>query len=328
MDENQIILHIASALLFLAVLCYAAAMRRRYKNLRRLRDRELSEAAGRSRRNEIRDAMLPGLLKLFEKGELEKLHLGEEKQVRSAVLSFNVAGFSDLIRSRTPAEIFGYVNEILREVVPQVLFQEGEIDKYMDAGLTAFYMGEPERALRSAVSVCEALKGRELEYSVGLAYGDVMVGVVGHEKRLGVLTISETTGIAEFLQEAGGKYGARILLPGSLRNQIPNFEKHYNSRYLGKLYLRSADVMEELYDVYDGDNPEDKNGKRRTRLLFEQGVEFFQERRFYDARLHFIEVLKASRMDKAAKEYLYLCNLYLSQDEPEQKKAPVYLEVF
>ena len=99
-------------------------------------------------------------------------------------------------------------------------------------------------------------------------------------------------------------------------------------KVLGQIYLRAADQTEELYDVYDGDSVEDKNGKRRTRLLFEKGVEFFQQRRFYDARLHFIEVLKANRMDRAAKEYLYLCSRYLGEDEKEQEHAPVYLEVF
>lgn len=331
MDEKQLTLWIILALLFSVTLCYALVIRRQYENLRRLRDRELKEAAARQKKSDIRDAMLPlGLLRLFEKGELSSPRLGEEKKVRAAVLSFNVSGFPELIRSRTPAEIFGYVNGILQDVVPQVLYQEGEIDKYVDAGLTAFYMGEPSRALQSAVSVCEALEqnNEEKNYSIGLSYGDVLAGLAGHEKRLGVLTISETTGIAEFLQETAFKYGSRILMSGSLKEQIPDFEKKYNSRYLGKIYLRTADQTEELYDVYDGDSVEDKNGKRRTRLLFEKGVDFFQERRFYDARLHFIEVLKANRMDRAAKEYLYLCSRYLSLDEKEQMNAPVYLEVF
>lgn len=331
MSEREMALWILLALLFAVTLCYALVLRRQYRNLRRLRERELQEEKRRQQKNDIRDAMLPeGLLRLFDRGELSAPRLGEETKIRAAVMSFNVSGFSELIRSRTPAEIFGYVNGILKDVVPQVLYQEGEIDKYVDAGLTAFYMGEPEKALRSAVSVCEALEKENAEknYSIGLSYGDVMAGLAGHEKRLGVLTISETTGIAEFLQEIAGKYGSRILMSGSLKEQIPDFERNYSSRYLGQIYLRAAGQTEELYDVYDGDSVEDKNGKRRTRLLFEKGVEFFQERRFYDARLHFIEVLKANRMDRAAKEYLYLCSRYLGEDEREQKQAPVYLEVF
>ena len=151
--------------------------------------------------------------------------------------------------------------------------------------------------------------------------------VVGHEKRFGTLTISETTGLAEFLQELAVRYKARILITGSLKAQIPDFEKHYNSRYLGSIYLKAARTAEDLYDVYDGDEPADKNGKRKTRLLFEKGVALFQDEKFHDARQHFIEILKANRMDGAAKEYLYLCNRYCPEgDVPADK--PTYLDVY
>lgn len=128
------------------------------------------------------------------------------------------------------------------------------------------------------------------------------------------------------MQEKANEYGARILISGSMKKQIPGFEKHYNSRYLGYIWLKAAGAAENLYDVYDGDELESRNAKRKTKILFEKGVELFQKRRFYDARLYFIEVLKANRMDGAAKQYLYLCNQYQAEDDfPETR---VYLEVY
>lgn len=279
---------------------------------------------------QLQDAMLPSqLLALFQNGELEKIRLGEEKNIQAAVLSFNVAGFSEWIRSQTAEEIFIFVNHILKHVVPSVLYQEGEIEHFANAGLRAFFLKNPERALLSAISVCEVMNQNgydKLHYTIGLSYGMVMVGMVGDEKRFGVLTLSETTGLAEFLQEIGGEYGARILISGSMKNQIPNFEKKYNSRYLGNIHLKAADTMEALYDVFDGDELSNRNGKRKTKLLFEKGVELFQKKKFYDARLHFIEVLKANRMDGAAKKYLYVCNQYLEREDAAEES--VYLEVY
>lgn len=281
------------------------------------------------RREIVYEAMLPGkLLGIFQKGQWDKLRIGEENSVKAAVLSYNVPGFAKIVREQSAEGIFNFVNGILSHVVPCVLYQEGEIDKYVNAGLSAFFLNAPERALRSAVSICEALNqaGVQEAYSIGLDYGDIMVGVVGHEKRFGTLTISETTGLAEFLQELAVRYKARILITGGLKAQIPDFEKHYNSRYLGSIYLKAARTAEEIYDVYDGDDPTDKNGKRKTRLLFEKGVALFQDEKFHDARQHFIEILKANRMDGAAKEYLYLCNRYCSEDAPKDK--PTYLDVY
>ena len=301
--------------------------------IQRYKCRKLSQALEESRQREaaakereiIYGAMLPGKLL----GVFEKLSIGEEKSVRAAVLSYNIPGFARIVRQQSAEEIFSFVNRILSLVVPCILYQEGEIDEYVDAGLSAFFLDAPEKALCSAISACEALDRADVRelYSIGLTYGDVMVGMVGHEKRFGTLTISETTGLAEFLQELAVRYRARILITGSFKRRIPDFDKIYNCRYLGNIYLKAARLNEDIYDVYDGDEPADKNRKRKTRLLFEKGVDLFQNKNFRDARLHFIEVLKANRMDGAAKEYLYLCNRYISDGDSGEDK-PSYLNVY
>lgn len=329
MERNLINVIFVLLLLILVLAGWIVLLSRRCGRLRKAQA-ELEKEAEKSReREKIYGAMLPArLLELFRKGRLEEFRIGEEKNIRAAVLSFQIFGFSQMTRSQTAEQIFSFVNRVLEQVVPGVLFQDGAIERYADAGLRAFYLEEPERALCSAVSVCEAMNQRKdirQKYAIGLSYGSVMVGMAGHEKRFGVLTISDTTGIAEFLRELAGRYGARILITGSLRERIPDFEKKYNSRYVGSIYLKMLDATEDIYDVYDGDDPIDRNGKRRTRLLFEKGVELYQKQRFYDARLHFIEVLKANRMDGAAKEYLYLCNQYEAKKE---KEAPAYLEIY
>lgn len=317
------------AVLLLASLCRTAALRRKYNHIKRAFDLSVREEEAARRKEKLYAAMLPErLLELFQKKDTKEFLTREGRNIRAAVLSFNVEGFSQMARKRTAEEVFRFVNEVLEQAVPQVLFQEGAVERFADAGFRAFYLDTPGRALASAVSVCEAMDRAEHihgNYSIGISYGDVMAGMVGHEERMGMLTISETTGIAEFLQELAGRYRARILISGSMRSQIPDFEKNYSSRYLGRIYLKAADLEEELYDVYDGDPPEDKNGKRRTRLMFEKGVELFQEQRYSDARLHFIEVLKANRMDRAAKEYLYLCGRY---EDCGEEDASVYLEIY
>lgn len=330
MNKNLLIVMIVIAALLLEAIVWIFVLRKKKKRFMSdlLKSRQEEETAVHWKK--IRDAMLPAqLLKLFRKDDSEDFRLGEEKNIQAAVLSFNIPCFSEMIRSETSKDIFAFVNDVLSNVVPSVLLQGGEIDKFVNAGLSAFYLEAPERALRSAVSICEAMNQsayEKLKFSMGLSYGNVMVGMVGHEKRFGVLTISETTGLGEFLQEMAGRYGIRILISGSMKKQIPDFEKHYNSRYLGCIFLKAADTTEDLYEVYDGDDTVDKNCKRRTRLVFEKGVELFKERRFYDARLHFIEVLKANRMDGMAKKYLHLCNQY--QEKEAASDISVYLEVY
>ena len=85
------------------------------------------------------------------------------------------------------------------------------------------------------------------------------------------------------------------LLYTSFTAHVQDFGKNYNSRFLGYFYDSSRKNMIEVYDIYDGDMPERKQGKRRTKMIFEQGVERFIHGSYMEARLHFVEVLKADR---------------------------------
>ena len=330
MSEDKLVICLVSLLLLLGVVIGGLCFRHINRKLNRQMKKTALETDEIRRRKKLQEAMLPSqLLSLFQNGDLEKVRLGEQKGITAAVLSFNVPDFSRWIRTKTAEEIFNNINHVLAQVVPCVLYQEGEIDRFVDAGLKAFFLKNPEKALSAAISICEAMDRDEeirADFSIGLSYGDVMIGMVGDEKRFGILTISETTGVAEFLQEQAGQYGARILITGSMKKQIPGFEKKYNSRYIGNIRLKASGITEDLYDVFDGENPAGKNAKRKTKILFEKGVKLFQEKKFYDARLHFIEVLKANRMDGAAKKYLYLCNCY--QEGNDDKEENTYLDVY
>lgn len=330
MTNYEIFFLAGGSLLLLAVSIWCIFLHKKIKKLQEEQREEQVRMEQLRKKEAVQYAMLPRqLLQIFGQDNYEKIKIGEQRTIQAVVMSFHVHGFVNIVRSRNTEEIFEFVNRILGYVVPAVLLQGGEIDKFSRAGLTAFYLQEPEKALRAAISACELVnqgEGTDTPYSMGLCYGGVLAGIVGQESRMGILTISDTTGKAEFLQKLGERYGARILISGNLKEQIPGFEKRYNSRYLGNIYLKVSGAIEELYEVYDGDYHVDKNAKRKTKLLFEKGVALFQERKFYDAQLHFIEVLKVNRMDGAAKEYLYLCNQY--QERADIVNIPVYLEIY
>ena len=90
--------------------------------------------------------------------------------------------------------------------------------------------------------------------------------------------------------------------------------------------MRTLDRLERLYDVFDGDEETTRRLKEETREPFEKGVALFCSHQYYEARLLFIEVLKKHRRDKAAKNYLYLCDTYYRQENGEEH--PVWLETY
>lgn len=258
--------------------------------------------------------------------------LNRQKIISAAVLYANMTDFSDIVLSLEAKDIFRYINTILSKLLPVIEQSNGEADSFSDAGVTALFSQEYRSALISAISMCQEINTIEdpdfdfSSFAVGVCYGPVMIGVVGDGKSYSTLTISEYTGLSKYLQSIAGKYYSRILITESYADLIDDFSKRFSSRAIGYVYLTKLRKYEKLYDVYNGDTLEIRNKKRKTRLMFEKGVELFAEKKYDQARLHFVEVLKADRQDVAAKEYVYLCDECASGEAGFDQRT--YLEMW
>lgn len=253
--------------------------------------------------------------------------LDSQKSISAAVLYANMTDFSDVVLSLEAKEIFRYINTILAKLLPVIEQNGGEADSFSDAGVTALFSQDYRSALICAISMCQeinVLKDSDFNYSrfgVGVCYGSVMIGVVGDGKNYSTLTISEYTGLSKYLQSITGKYYSRILITAGYAELIDDFSRRFSSRAVGYVYLTKLKKFEKLYDVYDGDTLEVRNKKRKTKLMFEKGVALFAEKKYDEARLHFVEVLKADRQDQAAKEYIYLCEKCAAGEEGFSKRT-------
>lgn len=242
--------------------------------------------------------------------------LDRQKNIFSAVLyaNINVTDFSDIVLSLGARDTFRYINTLLAILLPVIAENNGEADSFSDAGVTALFNQDYRTALISAISMCQevnTLRNPDFDYNsfaVGICYGSVMIGVVGDGKSYSTLTISEYTGLSKYLQSIAGKYYSKILITESYAELIEDFSRRFDNRTVGYIYLSKFKKLEKIYDIYNGDSVEIRNRKRKTKLMFEKGVELFAERKYDQARLHFVEVLKADRQDLAAKEYVYLCD--------------------
>ena len=274
------------------------------------------------------------VFRLLEKSSVIDVRLEDQTSVEATVLNCTVGAFDHIARGLRSREMFRLINQVLARLVPVVDQSGGLVDRFDRAGLLAIYTEQPERALDAAISLCQTLRarqfdeteGQELDFHVTLSAGPAMIGIVGAAERLEAMTISEHTSFTRFLQPLAAEYGAAVLMTGSAAGLIPDFDQRYHARTIGFVRMRTLDRLERLYDVFDGDEETTRRLKEETREQFEKGVALFCSHQYYEARLLFIEVLKKHRRDKAAKNYLYLCDTYYREDNGEEH--PVWLETY
>lgn len=263
------------------------------------------------------------ILELLGKESIQQVKLGDEITENMTILSLHTIDYQRLTSSAE--KVYTEINQILSILVEPIDSRHGVVEHFEDSGLSAFFTEGSKEALDAAVEIHQSLdqvipdKGR----TVAISYGVLMLGVIGHEKRMEVAAISAHSELAKALGLVGDKYGARILITHRIYQQIPDFEEQYHARYIGNVCLGAADMLERIYDVYDGDTEEEFYYKELTKPLFEKGVELFVARKFYEARLIFVEVLKRHRKDRAAKEYLYRCDKYYKLADTEDVETVI-----
>ena len=257
----------------------------------------------------------------------------QPKGMAAVILNGNITGFQELIHDTPMKEVYRLINQVMSFCVPMIERKNGIIHCFQDAGVSALFREQMEDGLDAASGICEEIIQladckHYQNFAIGLCYGFVMVGIVGYGERLSVLTLSSYTGLGEFLCKSAPRYYARILAVESYVSKIRDFGKRYNCRLLGTFYIRDRQCMEKVYDIYDGDQVAVRNKKRKTKMLFEQGVRLFLDRRFGEARTCFIEVLKADRDDRAAREYIFLCDKYGSMSKEEKLSVDIFLAAY
>ncbi|MCD8038034.1 MAG: HAMP domain-containing protein [Lachnospiraceae bacterium] len=254
--------------------------------------------------------------------------LGSQKQKELTVLNFDLIDFEYRFRRMSSREMFAFINQILQQAIPQVTETDGMVETFQGTGFTALYSNSCEEALSAAVSICQKLnEGNrnqkfgadvQVEFGIGIAYGSVMLGIVGHESRMSAISISRQTEIAAFLRKLASRYCSHILITGTAAARIADFFSLYHVRVIGYIRNTFTGHMEKIYDVYDGDEEEYKRLKDLTKDIFEEGVSLYCARKFYEARIAFVKVLKQFRKDAAAREYLFLCNQYYQEENPQE----------
>ncbi|MDE7435032.1 MAG: HAMP domain-containing protein [Lachnospiraceae bacterium] len=252
------------------------------------------------------------ILDLLGKESIQEVELGDEMQGELTILSLHAMDYPRQSVSFSAEQVYKNINRVLSMLVEPINSHHGVVEHFEDTGLSAFFAVSSREALDAAIDIQRLLEQRMpgRGRTIAISYGPVMIGVIGHEQRMEATTISAHSDLAKELRLKGDKYGAHIIITHLVYEQIPDFEEHYHARHLGNIYLSANNTYERVYDVYDGDSEEEFYYKDLVKPLFEKGVDLFVAKKFYEARLVFVEVLKQHRKDKAAKEYLYRCDKY------------------
>lgn len=263
--------------------------------------------------NELMTRFVPvEFLTYLEKSSVQEVGLGDCRKMYMTVLFSDIRSFTRLSERMTPEENFAFINEYLSVMVPVIRDYDGFVDKFVGDAIMALFPGGPNDAVRAAVAMREGLRGfnaerkargeEEIDIGIGINSGELMIGTVGDKYRMEGTVISDAVNLASRMENLTKMYKLGILMSGESFQDLYN-PTEINSRFIGQSRVKGKSAPIAVFEIFDGDEEDLIELKRRTQADFERGVVSLYSGRFSEARGHFQTVLSRNRRDGAAEYY-------------------------
>ncbi len=190
---------------------------------------------------------------------------GEKKEV--TVLFSDIAGFTSISEKLSPTELFTMMTEYLSRMTDILISQWGTLDKYIGDAVMGFF-GAPIdipdhaiRACRTALLMRDALPGfneslrkqwhEPIDFRVGIASGEVMVGNIGSEDRFNYTVLGDTVNLASRLESVGKEYAVHIIIPEPTRSVLTS---EFSVRELDTIAVKGKSEGVRIYELIGTEN--------------------------------------------------------------------------
>ncbi len=173
----------------------------------------------------------PSVVEMIDTNKIAATLGGEKKEL--SILFSDIAGFTSISEKMDTKNLFILMTDYLSRMTDILIEHQGTLDKYIGDAVMWFF-GAPAddpfhaiNACRTAVHMRRALddfnnhlKEQNLDpidFRVGIATGEVMVGNIGSEKRFNYTVLGDTVNLASRLEWMGKEYGVNVIIAATTR---------------------------------------------------------------------------------------------------------------
>lgn len=223
------------------------------------RDR-LKETFGRYVTRQVADHLMKG-----------DQHLGGEL-LPVTVLFSDIRAFTTISETMPPRDLLDFLNEYFSGMVEAVLENHGVVDKFIGDAIMAVFGApipepdDPLSAVRAALQMRERLADinrdfakrglPEIRTGIGLHYGQVVAGNMGHSERMEYTVIGDTVNLASRLEGMTKELKCDIVISEDLYEQV---QAEVSAEPLQKIKVKGRDQEVLVYRV-DGLRNDSGNG--------------------------------------------------------------------
>jgi PAS domain S-box-containing protein len=255
-------------------------------------------------------------LQFLNKDSIVDVQLGDQVQKEMSVLFADIRDFTTLSESMTPQDNFNFINAYLSRMEPAINENQGFIDKYIGDAIMALFGGEADDAVQAAIAMLYRLTEynqhrvkqgyTSIKIGIGINTGSLMLGTVGGQNRMDGTVISDAVNLASRIERLTKSYRVSLLISHHTFLQLRDANE-YAFRVIDRLRVRGKTDSVSVFEVFDADKPEIREGKLATKRNFEQALLLYNLGNFREAAQGFQDCLHQNPRDTVAQIYLERC---------------------
>ncbi|MCE0483295.1 MAG: hypothetical protein LV479_03540 [Methylacidiphilales bacterium] len=244
---------------------------------------------------------------------------------RLTVFFSDIEGFASHSEKVTPNVLVHELGDYFEVISRRLRQHSGTIDKYIGDGLLAFF-NAPENVPHHENMACRAtliglqelaLRQKEKQTApfrtrVGLHTGNVLVGNIGTPERFAYTVLGDVVNVASRLESINKVYGTEIIASGEVREKAGD---DFEWRHLDRICVAGRKGSMDIYELMGLKDGVDED-RLRDRALYEEALELYFARSFWDARRIFGQIAEKSPGNKAAVLMMTRCDHMVSMELP------------
>ncbi len=246
------------------------------------------------------------ILSLLNKNDLSSVELGDQICTEMSILCNRIRDFSNLSQDMTAHNNLKFINSYLKRM--NSVISRGILNKYFGNMLIVLFDNNADIAVKTGLDMLQELKQYNqhrirvgyvpIQISIAIDIGDLTLGVVGKQQQMDLTVVSEAVNLSTQIVDLADNYEVSLLITQNTYEQLED-ENNYNLRIIDGVSLQHN-----IYEVFDADELDNKNGKIATKELFANAVFFYEQNEYTQARKLFDECLKQNPLDTVASSYL------------------------
>lgn len=237
------------------------------------------------------------------------VRLGDHVEKIVTVLFSDIRDYTTLSEKMSPEENFSFVCSFNERMGPIIRKNNGFINQYLGDAIMAIFPLNAADALQAAIEMQMALEElnevrklanlSSIRIGIGMHTGPLIMGITGDHNRLDATTISDTVNTASRIESLTKYYKSGIIISDSSLQQIKEANA-FHLRNLGLVQLKGKQEAIGIHECFSGNRQEELQNKVSTLTLFNEGMKYYSNRSFVNARKAFGEVLEIHANDRTA----------------------------